>query len=492
MRKIDFTPQPYKAAIIRLFAAFAALEGFRQCHMRLCFRISDQTGLSAQKNTIFLLLCVAVVAGMLLAPLMMDRTRISGYPARLTNFVRACAAIAACAAVAGFYTNGYTALSFQFATTVFTSCALAVCLRQMTKLLPPRRVGLAIGLAFAVAALSGAALFSLPFVKFEIGVILTILGGFLLIASLCFNASRFDMATKQMPVSNLRIKLPSKRIMRLFLIILCLFVIVDGLFDTMYAPRAPFGQTLNYTFFILLYAAIVCIAAGFAFERINVAAAMICAFVLIGVGQTMSFFSQNALIFYPYMFSNMGDTLMGVILISLPVAFCAFSLQKSGILPGLGYILLYGGSFLIRVGVQFSGLDYIHLTGAALIASIVAIIMIICMVREVKAVKLRGLEKEFSESLASSPLFNDVSLNYFSVHYCFTTKETEILRSLVESKSPSAIAEIMAISEKAVLHQIRSMLAKTGVKTRLEMMILFKNATIQALTQRDIRRAANG
>ncbi len=404
MCKIVFSPQPYKAAIIRLFAAFTALESFRQCYMRLCLGVAAQTGLSAQGNLIFLLQCFAVVTGMTLAPLIIDKTRISGRPARLTNFVSSCAVIAACTAVGGCYTSGYMALALQSITAASASGALAVCLRQMTKLLPPRRVGLAIGLAFAVTTLSGAALFSLQPANFEAGVVLPVLCGFLLTAALCFNASRFEAVTKQTPINNMRVKLPTKRSVHLFFMILCMFVLTDGLFDALYNVGAPFGQTLNYTFFILVCAAIICIAAGFAFEQINIAAAMICAFVLIGAGQSLYFFSPNAQFFYPYILSKIGNTLMQVILISLPVAFCAFSLQRHGILPGIGYILLYGGSLLIHILLElFPNIAHIHLAGAVIIASITAISMIVYMILEVKNARLRRPHKEYAERLADKP-----------------------------------------------------------------------------------------
>ncbi len=333
----------HKAAIIRLFAAFAALESFRLCYMRLCFRLCGQSGLSGSENVIFPLACLAVIAGMALAPLITAKRD----PVKVTIFARFLALGAAAAMLAGSVSSGCAALIFQFVTISFASGAASVCLSSMTALLPPRRIGLAVGLSLSGAALCAAILFFPPFGEMQAGVIFIVMCGLSIAAALLYDAKRFEAAAAQiklMPV--LAGRLPSGASVRRFILILCLFSLGNGLFDNLRIFGAAINVIPNSEFIMLLFAALVHAAAGFAFERVSVAAAMLCGFALILSGQLLPFLSQTAPLVYPYaLLSHAGNSVIEVYLISLPAAYCALS-RRTGALSGLGYILLYGGALL--------------------------------------------------------------------------------------------------------------------------------------------------
>ncbi len=428
--------------------------------------------------------CLAVVAGMAFSPLVMDWARIESTP-----FFRFLAIIAALFATASYFMHGVFALALQFFTAAFSSGALAVCLRQMTALLPPRRVGLFVGSSCACMALSSAALFFQPLIDIPSGIILFVMCCFLAAAIFCFDAGLFSEAAKQVPAPKTAPLPSNKRFARFALLVLCLYVLLGGLLDNLYYFGAAFGQIPNLMFYFLLYTACVDIGSGFAFERLNAAAVMIFAFALIFTGQALSLFAQNTVMVFPYaLLSSAGNTTMEIYLISLPLSYCAAA-RRTGILPGFGYMLLYGGFFV--VGVLMPGIDRSFILGAMLLITIAAIIVITYLISEGKAARMSILRRGFITRLADSSLSGVPTVERFSSSFDLTERETHILRQLLDDKSISYIAGKMNIAEKTVQTDVNSLLSKTGTKTIAEATSLFKRMAHQALVQQDIRHVIN-
>ena len=464
---------------LRLFITFSALESFRLCYLRLCFWISEQAELLELESLIFVLFSLAVVVGMIAAPLFLDKTRFCESPERLKFVVRVSVFVTAVAAIASYFAQGYLALVLQFVATVFTSGAMAICLRCLAGgVLNPRCIGRFIGFSFAVMAISGAILFFLPFVEIPTGMILIVTCAFLVVAAVCFDAGSLgtvDIAEDL--VTNLGREVYSTQIRRLALLVIGLYSIAGGFLDNIYFFDDAFELIPNFMFWILLYAFVCDIVAGFVFERVNAAVAVICAFLLICVGQSMSFFSQNVLLVYPYtIFSNAGNNIMEIYLISLPIAYCVHERKKPGILPGLGYIMLYGSFFLTSILFEFiPDSVYRQILGIVLLASVMAIVVTFYIMQKIKDSQLKHLEIEFNEKLASA--VRDKPSNFpvenFIQNYRFTKRETEVLLFLLDGKSTSAIAEQMAVTEKTIQNYINSLLSKTGMKSRAEMIAKF-------------------
>ncbi len=158
-------------------------------------------------------------------------------------------------------------------------------------------------------------------------------------------------------------------------------------------------------------------------------------------------------------------------------------------MPGLGYILLFGGFF--AVGVLMPGVDQSFVIGAALLIAVAAIIAITYLINEVKAVRLSLLRKDFLARFSDSGLSGGPSIERFASSYGLSGHETEILRHLLDDKSISYIAAKMNMAEKAIQNSVNSLLCKTGAKTISEAISLFKRMAHQALVYQDIRRALN-
>jgi hypothetical protein len=315
--------------------------------------------------------------------------------------------VTAVAAIASYFAKGYAALTFQFITTFFVAGAIALCMRRMgSGLLAPRRAGWFIGCAFTIMAVSGAVLFFLPFAEIPTGIILIVLCVFLAIAAVAFETKSSDMAVdydKPSPLTNYEPL--AGRLVRLAFLVLCLYALVAGLLDNIYFFNEAFDLIPNFMFYILLYAAVTNVAAGFLFGRMDAAAAVICAFVLICAGQSMSYFSQNVLLVYPYtILSNAGNNFLAVYLTALPIAYCAVTGRKPGILPGLGYILLYGSFLLTSILFEFvPATRFESILGIAMLVSVAAIITTFYLMNENKGRQLRRLQAALNEALADAP-----------------------------------------------------------------------------------------
>ena len=530
----------------RLFIVFAALESFRLCFLRLSFWVSDRTGLEEMDNMIFMLFCLAVVSGMIASPLLLDGMRLSESPSRLAAAVRAAAAVTAVSAVASYFTSGLFALAFQFVTTFFTAGAMAVCLRRIAcGLLPPQRIGRFVALSFAVMALSGAILFFLPFAEIPTGVILVVICGFLAVAALFCKAGfaeagEYDNldATAEAgkygrPSAFAGIEdapppyLPLTRpLLRLAALVLVLYAFVGGLIDNIYFFDEAFDMIPDFMLYILLYATVINVAVGILYERVNAAAAVVCAFVLFCVGQSMSFFSQNVLLVYPYtLFSNAGNGMMELYLVALPVAYTALSRRKPGVMPGLGYILMYGSFFLTSILFEFIPENaYTYILGATLLISVAAVVIMVYLMSESKAGQIRLMEMDFSRRLQAA--LNDASKDapgaamfqpvereiaalltegltkgeiarhlhlpateaaaYIKVirekvsggqdpavsaiagQYKLTHRETYMLRCLRQSMTNSEIAAELSLSDETIKIHVRNLMKKLPVESRSE------------------------
>ena len=473
-------PKHAKITAIRLLAVFAALESFRLCYLRLCFWITEQTKLSELENMIFILFSFAVVAGMVITPLILDRVRALASLSRLSLTMRVVIASTAVAAVASYYTSGYFALALQFATTFFTACAMAICLRRITQVLISRRTGRFVGFATAIMSLSGTVLFYLPFVEIPTGVILIVMCGFLAIAAFCFHSGAPKQAMDAEDTMPIVPNAPlNKKVLLLFLLVFCLYALVGGLIDNIYFFDAAFDLIPNFLMYILLYGIMCNIAMAFIFERVNAAAAIICAFAMICVGQSMSFFSENTLLVYPYvLFSNAGNNMMEIYLITLPIAYCSHSQRKSGIIPGLGYILLYGSYFLTSVLFEFiPDSVYKQILGATLLISVASIVVTVYLMNENKAAYYNHLTSDLEEKLAvaqsGAASIHSEYVESLIKTYSFTNREIEVLRYLLEGLQNIEIADRMKITEHTVYKYTSSMFIKSGAKSRSGLIAMF-------------------
>ena len=468
---------------VKLFAAFTALETVRFCFMRLCFNTMEQTNLMDFESAIFILFCFAMMSGMVAVPLLLDKMRLFEVPKRLSGAVRALLVGTAAGAVASCYTSGYLALACQFITTFCLAGALAVCLRRVAGgLIPPRCVGRFVGLSFAVMAVLGAMIFFLPFVELSTEAALIVIGVFLAVAALSFEPKNPEPATDRENSAALSSYTPpAPRFRRLALSVLCLYVLVGGLLDNIFFFDDAFAAIPNIMLPLLLYAALIDVVTGLLFERINAAVGIIYAFAFICVGQSMSFFSNHALLAYPYViFSNAGNYMMEIYLVALPVLYCVTSNRKPGILPGLGYLLLYSGFFLTSIFFEFIPESaYSRILGVALLVSVAAIALTAYLMNEGKAMQLKRMETALKERIDAA--FQDRKATPLPVEnlfasYGFTDREAEVMRHLIDGKTTMEIAETMGIAKKSVQNYISSMLSKTNMKSRLEMIMHFSRA----------------
>jgi DNA-binding NarL/FixJ family response regulator len=93
---------------------------------------------------------------------------------------------------------------------------------------------------------------------------------------------------------------------------------------------------------------------------------------------------------------------MEIILITTPLLFCLNRRGKPGILPGLGYVILYSGFLFTSVIFEFIP-DYLYkqVLGITLLISITAILITVFIINKTNDIMFVRLEHEFKEKLAA-------------------------------------------------------------------------------------------
>jgi len=478
VRKQTFKP------LVRLFITYTALYAFRSCYMRLCFWTLDNTGIEDPVNLIFVLISLAAVAGLVAAPLLLDRTKLGASPAGISFTVHACIALSAASAIASCLASGYVVLALQFATSLFATGAIAVCLRRLVSNVSTMRgIGLFVGISSAATMLCVILLFFSPFGEIPEWMIPFIICGLLAVAAVSFGkgSERSEADTEQPALTAKQWQL-TPRILRLAFLVMCLYVIICGVLDNFYFFEESFDAmpTVPSFYFFFLHAIVFFVVAGYAVGRVSTAAAVICGFAMICVGQSMAYFNEHDLLVYPYeFFSASGDIVLEVFLVSLPIAYCVLFKRKPGILPGLGFILLCGSYALTSILFEFVPEDYyMAALGVMLLLSIAAIIAVTYLMNEDKNNRLRHIEEDFSRRLADALKSTEEMppIEGLIVSYGFTNREAEALRYLIEGRSTDEIAAAMTITRKSAYNYINALLSKTGMKSRNEIIARFNRA----------------
>ncbi|MDR1131819.1 MAG: LuxR C-terminal-related transcriptional regulator [Oscillospiraceae bacterium] len=465
--------------ILRLYGAFTALEAFRLIYLRLCFWITDRTGLVDMENGIFILSCAAILAGMTAFPLLLDKTKLGVSPERVTLAVRAAVISAGAAAAASYFTQGSAALAFQFITMLCASGAMSAGLRMMSVTVPSGKVGQFFGLSQVAGSLLGAFLFFSPFAEVPTLVMLIAACVLIALAAIFFTARHAPPPETEDDCRSPRPSVLPGRILRPALAVMCLYAVVGGLLDNLYFFDDAFNTIPYYMFWILLYAGLMNVAGGCLLDRVSKPAVVIAAFALICAGQSMAFFTTNSFFGYLYiLFANGGSCVMELFLLALPVVYCGLRTRngkKPGALPGLGYILLYGSFFLSSILFEFIPESaYMSMLGVALIVTVTAILVTFRLSSEDKARQFERTEKDLNARLAAArtAVLPKTFIELIAA-YGITEREAEVLRLLLAGRSTAVIAAELVVTENTVYKYISSMNAKTKAGSRTELIAIF-------------------
>ncbi len=458
----------------RLFAAFTALLCFQTCFMRFCFMTVERAGLIGYENLVFILYCAAIVCGLALAPLFLDRTRLAEPPAQVAAAARACLAASAAFAIAGYFVGGYAALTLQFFTMLFYAGALAAVLRVASACLAPRLAGRLNGFSGAVMHLVIMVIFYQPFFPVSAGVTLCLLCVMLAAAGLFFTAARTGSQSPDdniMPFTNYTPFIP--RVIRLGMAALVLFVIFGGLQDNIFYFDAVFANIPNFHFYIFTYNILINVAAGFIFERADPALAAVGALALICASQSMAMFSTYEFLAYPYtVLSNAGFLTMEVYLFAMPVAYVALTGKKPGVLPGLGFMMLYASFAVTAMLFEFlPPAFYGPAQGVMLLVAVAAILVTVYLMNENKLHRLALLQAELKE-LKDRPL---PPYDGAKLLEPLTEREQEVLRFILAGKTNKEIAAAMNVSVSAIKFHVSNIYGKYTVNSRLELVSALAN-----------------
>ncbi len=136
-------------------------------------------------------------------------------------------------------------------------------------------------------------------------------------------------------------------------------------------------------------------------------------------------------------------------------------------MPGLGYVLLYGGFGLISVLFEFMPTTfYTPVIGLILLISIMAILLSGYLMNENKAHRLALIKDELKETYGK---VNIEELVVADTQDPLTEREKEVLQLILEGKTNKEIGESMYIGERTVKFHLGNIYSKYGVKGRSEL-----------------------
>jgi DNA-binding CsgD family transcriptional regulator len=370
-------------------------------------------------------------------------------------------------AVLSYFTGGAVSVACQVFTMTLAAGAIGLCLNQAAAVTPTLpRIGRFVGCAFGVKAMSGAILFFWPGVEISTGVIMAVLCLFLAAAAASFTTGAEDEpnggdAAKEAPDQGFA--LPPQKIVFQVGGVICLYAVVSGLLDSIYFFDAAFEKIPHFMFFILAYDSVIYAAAGYVVDRYRWSTVASISFLLICVGQSMSFFSQHDLLVYPYtLFSDAGNITLEVLTVALPLVYCSRA-GKSG-MAGFGFVAFYSGLMISSALFAFipSSL-YKPLLGVTLLVSLAAVYAIFSLTE--------AYGKFLQEEVA---LPKPSATDNYQGKYGFSPKEREVMEFLIAGTMTREIAAKMCITERTVNFHVGSMLKKTGSKNRIELIAKVK------------------
>jgi DNA-binding CsgD family transcriptional regulator len=359
--------------------------------------------------------------------------------------------------ILSYFTSGVPALVFQFLSTALDAAGISVCLNQAASgAIPLERIGRFFGGAFGIMTLSVAVIFFLPIVEIPTGAVVILLCLFLALAAIFFKSGRPDMSQPNDDASAAN-SIPRKVVLIAGGVI-CLYAVISGLLDNIYFFESAFNKIPHFLFYIYIYESAISIIGGYAIDKYKFSQVGAAAFLLICVGQSMSFFSQNELLVIPYtIFSDAGIVTLASMAAGLPVFYCAKA-GYAGILPGFGYISMFAGYLFTSLAFEFLPEHlYKPVLGISLLVSLGAAYAVLYAASSYDKYRYERLLKR-----------NPATVNYKD-KYGFTQRECEVLDYLSSGNMTSEIAARMSISERTVNFHIGSMLKKTGARNRVEL-----------------------
>jgi DNA-binding CsgD family transcriptional regulator len=368
--------------------------------------------------------------------------------------------------LSGYFVKGETALIFQFFAVTAMAGAMNICLNQAAKgAVAPERIGRFTGFYISVAGAFTIILFFLPGITAPSGAIPVIVSFFLIVAAVVFTAKEpLEDAAKSEFSGSEFMPLPRKIKLKAICAI-CIFVIVAGILDNIFFFESAFEKIPHLMFFTLAYGCLTVVAAGYVCDKFKWATVAAVSLLLVCLGQSMSFFSENSLLVYPYaIFTNAGNVSLEIFVTAIPVICAAREGRRNfRIVPGLGYASLYGGFLVTSFAFEFVPKElYKSALGVALLLSLATVYVVLTLDADYDRFR-------YEKMLAKTPDVID-----YREKLGFTTRECEVLGLLMSGTATDKIAHRMFITERTVHFHVSSMLKKTGCKNRVELITRVK------------------
>jgi len=433
--------------------------------MRFSFKILDRIGLPGKVNLVFIFYCLAMISGMVIFLKLIEKLDTRSGKNNSARLFRALCLAAIPFAVLSFFTLHSFSVLFQLITLLLAAGALALCFREISSGgAAPSHIGRYLGCVFAVMALSGTLIFYLQSADIPAEIILTILCCALAVSALIFCPCSADTVSDHKEVSWMTAPFPSKYMLLGGVSAISLYALISGILDNIYYFESTLNAIPNFALLLLLYNIFNDLLMGYVFDRYKWMVSGAIAFLLISAGQSMTFFTDKTLLAYPYVaLTGIGTIMCEILMVGLPIAYCIRT-GKRGIIPGLGYICLYTGFFLMGVVFEFlPDSFYKAALGVMLILSVAAACLVFYFGMSYERLCLNVLLKRTPELGSYKEIFR------------FTQRECEVAEYLLSGVTTDEIASKMFITSRTVRYHIGQLLKKTESKNRVELVSRLRN-----------------
>ena len=450
--------------------AFWAMASWIRLFIKQCFFFCEDMGLLDYQDPLFLSMCLAIFIGTLSVHWLIRRPACREKP---SAWYMACALAAAASTFLSDFVSGFAAIGVIAAGLLAGGNCLGFLMNQLTDRVPLKKIGVFMGLGYAVTSLCVIGLFAYPWLESQLA-FTAILGSIPLLGILFFRKGR--------PVegdSDDVIFMPDRRLVMQVICTTILYALIAGLIDNLLYFEEALNATpglvaINFGMTLLTDILFALLFFKLQYTRVITASiAMIC------VGQALTLFAGIHALAVPYLvFTAFGVSALEMYIITMPVLF-AKKTGKRGMLPSLGYLIPYGAFFAATLLYML-----LPIRSSAIIIGIILILQIIVLMLAFNFMT-NYQNQQVEAARASASITHDSgggpqppAIAEMIKAYKLTNRETQVLYYLLGGASTPDIAAKMVVTEKTVQNYISSMLAKTGKNNRMEMAAFFRHDAI--------------
>lgn len=373
--------------------------------------------------------------------------------------------------------------------TVAVMIGICICFTQILITIPKSLLGRFFGTAYFTDALivSFVELFTGTkkyfYASLIVGIVLCIIAG--------MSYSQYLKNMEKYSIIEFEWK-PSKRFVRIAIIILILYVLITGMMDNLYF----FDEWLELPYvglFTLPMMSIMYLLGCFLFDKISLRIILPLAMLFICIAQSMTYFVTGGVFAYSYsVFSNLGSTILQLVTVIIPIYYTRM-LKRNCYFSSFGEGLFYSGFCVTSILFVFiKQAAYRTVMGGILLVTVICLMLMIELLilheKDKHKIALESQQQQMDAlkqqvTLSSAETIEMLPIQEEALNICFTKREKELMPLIVSTLTAEEIAEQAHVSVSTVRFHIKNILGKTNAKTRRELTRMISECKTQMDTR---------